>query len=325
MSTKLRVLAVLYGVIMILVLSGCFLLGQRAESLVSDVSDIVEDVVAEPRPTEEPAPTTETETEAEAEAEADLDDYTAVEPTESESAAPVEATTDDEEANQVNGFCVHPYFPVIEGQVWQYRSYDEGNVENAETFEISFTEIEGDQFTSVHRFFDPAVSEDMVFIESTWTCTEEGLLQVDFPAFQFGDTFESISVDYETLEVSGITFPQPDQFVEGSTWELAYSVSMMTTIEEVGTYASTTTLKQTSEIIGFETVEVPAGIFENALRVESRTEMEVTVDVEGSVFTLPTTFTQTSWYAKGIGLLLSLTEADLGSGVTELVSIQPAE
>jgi hypothetical protein len=316
MSTKLRNLVVFAAIAMLFVFSGCALLGESAEELVSDVSGIVEDIVAEPDPTEEPIPTTEVEIESE--------DDTAEEPIDSESAALVETTT-DEETNQIEGFCVHPYFPVIEGQVWTYRSYDEGNVDNAETFEISFIDIEGDQFTSVHRFFDPTLSEDMVFIESTWTCSEEGLLQVEFPAFQFGDTFESISVDYETLEVSGITFPQPDQFVTGSTWELTYSISMMTTIDEVGTYASTTTVQHISEVIGFETIEVPAGIFEDAVRLETRTNMEMTIEVEGNVVTFPTTFTHTSWYAKGIGLLLSLTEADLGSGVTELVSIQPAE
>ena len=76
---------------------------------------------------------------------------------------------------------------------------------------------------------------------------------------------------------------------------------------------------------GFETIEVPAGIFKDAVRLENRVTLEVTAEVEGNSFTIPTTFTFTSWYAKGVGLLLSLTEADLGNGVTELVSIQPAE
>ena len=320
MSKNIRLLTVFTGVVMLFVFSGCSLLGERAQALVADVSDIVEDVVAESQPTEEPTPATEAETVAKA----GTDSETASADSESNALNENEPTTDGE-ASQIDGFCVHPYFPVIEGQVWTYQSYDEGNVENAETFTISFTDIEGDQFTSVHRFFDPAISEDMVFIESTWTCLEEGLLQVEFPAFQFGDTFESISVDYETLEVSGITFPQPDQLITGSTWELTYSISMMTTIDEVGTYASTTTVQQTSEVIGFETIEVPAGIFEDAVRLETRMNMEMTIEVEGNVVSFPTSFTHTSRYAKGVGLVLSLTEADLGSGVTELVSIQPAE
>jgi hypothetical protein len=162
-------------------------------------------------------------------------------------------------------------------------------------------------------------------ISSSWQCTEDGLLQVDYPAFQFGDAYESIDVDYETIEVSGITFPSSDQFVVGSSWELEYLVTMLTTIEEVGTYFSTTVFKQNTEVIGFETIEVPAGIFEDAVRLESLVVMEVTVEVEGNVFTLPTTFSFTSWYAKGVGLLRSVTDAGFGSGVTELVSIQTAE
>jgi hypothetical protein len=317
MSKNLRKLMVFAGVVMLFAFSGCALLGERAQALVSTVSDIADEAVTEIVPTEEPTPDTEVW--------ADPDDDTAEEPGESESAAIIDPIT-DEETNRIEGLCVHPYFPVIEGQVWQYQSYDEGNnIDTAEIFEISYTDIEGDQFTSLYRYFDPSGTEDLVLISSTWECTEDGLLQVEYPAFQFGDAYESINIDYETIEVSGITFPQPEQFVVGSSWDLEYVVTMLTTIEDVGTYFSTTVFKQNTEVMGFETVEVPAGIFEDAVRLESRVEMEVTAEVEGNTITIPTTFTFTSWYAKGVGLLLSLTEADLGSSVTELVSIQTAE
>ena len=316
MSKNVRILTVFAGVIMLFAFSGCALLGERAQALVSTVSDIVDETVTEIVPTEEPSPDTAVL--------ADPDDDAAEEPGESESTAIIDPIT-DEETNQIEGFCVHPYFPVIEGQVWQYRSYEGTNVEAAEFFEISYTEIDSDQFTTLYRYYNHPGADELVLIESEWVCTEEGLLQVDFPAFQFGDAYESINIDYETIEVSGITFPQPEQFVVGSSWDLEYVVTMLTTIEDVGTYFSTTVFKQNTEVMGFETVEVPAGIFEDAVRLESRVELEVTAEVEGNTITIPTTFTFTSWYAKGVGLLRSLTEAELGSSVTELVSIQTAE
>ena len=316
MSVKLRVPAVLCSIIMLFVFSGCGVLGERAEALVSSASDIVEEAVAEIQPTAEPTPASE--------AEAEPEDVTAEEPTESESASIIESTTKDETTRN-NDYCVHPFYPVVEGQVWQYQTYEAGNVENADIFEITYIDVEGDQFSSNYRFYDHTQTEDLVLISSSWECTEDGLLQVEYPAFQFGDAYESINIDYETIEVSGVTFPLPEQFVVGSSWDLEYVVTMLTTIDEVGTYSSTTVFKQNTEVIGFETIEVPAGIFEDAVRLESRVELEVTAEVEGNKFTLPTTFTFTSWYAKGVGLLRSVTDAGFGSGVTELVSLHTAE
>jgi hypothetical protein len=83
-------------------------------------------------------------------------------------------------------------------------------------------------------------------------------------------------------------------------------------IPNVGTTTSDATVMQENTIAAIEAVTVPAGSYEEAVRIDSSLTIEVIADVGGvSSPPVSNTFTISAWYVRDVGLVKQ-TSDDMG-------------
>jgi hypothetical protein len=195
--------------------------------------------------------------------------------------------------------CDHPYFPVREGASWTYRSSGAG-IETIHTQRIS--DVTADSFKTTTTFDD-------VVQETGWRCDERGLSQLDYAS-------DVEDFHLETLETDGVSFPPAEAWAVGASWENSFEVAG-SMVQEGMSLSVSGTVTNVERIIAQETVTVAAGTFE-AYRVEVATTMQMSSEVMGMTIPLGLSFASTSWYAEGVGLVKSETDAGVGTVVTEL-------
>jgi hypothetical protein len=71
-------------------------------------------------------------------------------------------------------------------------------------------------------------------------------------------------------------------------------------------------------VVAFETVTVPAGTFQNAAKIETKSTLTVIQSSNGAAF--PTTETQTAWFAPGVGPVKIVTSSDFSINSEELIA-----
>ena len=205
-----------------------------------------------------------------------------------------------DQASTVNN-CYHPYFPVAEGAYWTYQETAE------EGYTLRVTEIGQDSFTLVQEM----MRDDVVFTVE-WYCSDNGILsgsfsQVDFIS-QADDDDDIPEMVFDTLGWEGETLPSPELMELGYKWTSNYRLSAEFNIEAFSqSFESNVTVDH--EIAAIETVTVPAGTFSEAVRVDSRGIVEMTMNVsDTSVPFSSTEFTYSTWYVEGVGMVKSSDE-----------------
>jgi hypothetical protein len=163
-------------------------------------------------------------------------------------------------------------------------------------------------------------ADEKVMIESDYRCKPEGLVRAEFA----NRVRESLSnTKFKTLKMAGVSYPNEIEWKIGKKWQIWFLVEMQnakTTPAKLGTRATYTFQY---EIIGRESITVPAGTFE-AFKVRGVDSVRIHVNNTG--FKMPMNQTLKSsvkslyWYAKDIGLVKSLQEGE-AKVVVELISV----
>ncbi len=286
---------------LILILSSFFLFACGLTGLITGENNPSEEVLA-PAENANQAETSEAEPTLQA-----------PEPTETESTPPESTTAEDtisESKPNPQSACYHPFFPVTEGASWTYQST------MGESYTLMLSEVETDTFVMTQTLQD----SDTTFTID-WYCSEEGILrgtfgQVDILAETGGE--ETPEITFETLEWSGETLPDPDKWETGTIWTSEYQLAGDVNMEGIeATSEVTVTIKHT--LSGIETIEVPAGRFDEAYRVDSEGVIDM-VMVMGETSTPVTgiTFTYATWYVRDLGMIKS---DNLFQGYTETTEL----
>ncbi|GEM86320.1 hypothetical protein [Meiothermus granaticius] len=193
--------------------------------------------------------------------------------------------------------CEQAYFPVKEGWVWTYKSSPEGKTQT-----MRFSGVSPAGFTYVTQLSNGSV-------ETRWKCEAGGLAALEFASSNLGG--QNQSVNFKTVGRKGVMLP--NTLGVGSQWSYSF------TLEGAMSGGTLTDHMETlNKAVGLETITVPAGTFK-ALKVESTSTLKMGMNVGGKTRDLPSnTIQSTSWYAKGVGMVKSVT-----AGVTlELVSLK---
>lgn len=222
---------------------------------------------------------------------------------------PEEAAEEDLETGLINseasGFCNHAFFPVRSDTVWHYQISGEG--EELTDYSITFKDITGDSFTAQQTF------DDDLSVEARWDCNEEGLISAQFVNLIFSDAPE---LDFETLSIDGVFMPPAEDWVVGTTWANDFEVSFSVSAEGM-VISSTFNINIQNEIVAIEPITVPAGSYDEAVRVESTSTVVMEAFGETSV-----AVDFTSWYVEGVGLVRNVTSGDGEDVVMELVELK---
>ncbi|MEZ4769001.1 MAG: hypothetical protein R2844_11325 [Caldilineales bacterium] len=245
-------------------------------------------------PTEEPtetpttvpaAPPTETPT-------ATPEPTVAPEPTEAAAAAAV-----------ASGPCFNTFFPIVDGASWTYNTSGAG----ASTYTRSVTNVSDNGFTLTHT-----TSGSSTPLRIDYTCDDGGLVSGTLAGLPSMAGFS-----LEVTSFTGTNFPPADQWEVGASWSATYTVEGTGTVEgiDVALNGEITTVY---EIVGEESVDVPAGTFD-AYKVDSTRTQRLNMSMGGTSMPLEVSISSSDWYVEGVGQVKSVTYGDFAS-TTELVS-----
>jgi hypothetical protein len=215
--------------------------------------------------------------------------------------APVESPPMNAE---VLGDCYNPFNPVIEGRTWTYRIQTS---DSTDEYSISYGNVTESSFTSTMAFPD---------VTSTiqWSCSPEGLLSSDFGSLNIT---QLENVEIETIDVSGVVFPNAENWRVGYSWDLAFNVNITLSIEG-NSLESQGTIAMANTIGAIEPVSVPAGDYSEAYRVD--VSGTYTISVFGVNTEIPITYS--NWFVKDVGMVKS-SSADPEFGyTTELIMFE---
>ena len=213
-----------------------------------------------------------------------------------------------------SGFCQLTYFPTGADIKHKYRvSYQSGGLAPREYTE-SFKNLAADSFTMHLQFSN-------VEVDNNWRCTADGLLATQFDNNSV-KTNNGVDAKIETVRSEGITLPPDARWRAGEKWTTDYDVK-----ETINTPNSSMrptgdgNVKLAGEMIGEESVTVPAGTFQ-AMKLRIIQKINITLKINDATMPVPQIpFETTAWYAKSVGMIKSVSTSN-GSivGTTELLS-----
>ena len=243
-----------------------------------------------------------------------VEDNAPEEPLETQPPAEIELTAEPQETEQIgeespaggdltidldqNSACYHPYFPISDGAYWTYQE------SFGEDYQLRVTETGQDSFTVTQEMFN----EEAIFT-ADWFCSESGILSASFSQLdllnQAADVEGSPEMVFETLVWEGETLPAAALMVPGYAWSTNYQMNAELNIESfMQTFEAHVTVEH--EIGAIEEVAVPAGVFPEAVRVDSRGIIEMILAMGET--TMPFSgfeFTYSTWYVENVGMVKS--------------------
>jgi hypothetical protein len=208
----------------------------------------------------------------------------------------------------VQGTCNHPYYPIRDGVVYRYR--------------MTAPEMDEVEMTIQHRVTGPnsfvttQTFEDFS-TEMEWQCTEEGLIRTSLG--MAGP--EMPGLEYTIDDMSGVTFPQPDELQVGNTWQSTFKMSGEMSAEG---FAMTISMEAVTDnvLAAFEPVTTPAGTFD-AAKIDAATTINMEMDIEGMPAMPDITTSTTLWLVEDVGIVKTVSEDPMaGTSVMELVAIE---
>ncbi|MDY6874528.1 MAG: hypothetical protein SVR81_11345 [Chloroflexota bacterium] len=235
-----------------------------------------------------------------------------------EERTPTEATeaSDSNMSMDTDSVCYHPLFPVADKGTWTYQ-YDDGD-----TYTMTVDATGQDTFTLTQEFDEEDVSDDdELVLTMDFYCTSEGLLQGDFAQIDlFGESGEDVpEINFDTVEWTGETLPAMDLMEIGYTWTATYTMEGEFNIEGM---ESTAKAVVTIDYIlaDIEEVTVPAGAFPQAYRIESSSEIAMSMGMDESIVPFSSyDSNSTIWYVEGVGMVKTQDEFSGISSQVELI------
>jgi hypothetical protein len=274
-----------------------------------DAPPATDAVLATEAPTAVPSPTPEATPTTEPTATATDTPVAAVEPTPTPEPEPTATATAEPTAatgtGEMSGLCGNPFFPIVEGASWTYNTTGAG----ASTYTRSVAEVRDNGFTLTHT-----TSGSPTVLRIDYECTEDGLVSGTLGGLPAAGGFS-----LKVTGFSGTNFPPADQWQVGNTWTASYTVEGNGSVGGIEANASGT-IDLSYEIVGQESVDVPAGTFD-AFKVDSTLTEQLTMSAAGATVPMDLAINSTDWYAKDVGQVKSQTYGDFAS-TTELVSVE---
>lgn len=215
--------------------------------------------------------------------------------------------------NMGASLCNHPYFPIVDNATWTYQPSD------SSSYFLTIDELMDDSFIMRQE-----VPDEQFEAIVEWFCTEEGILRGSFAQLdlidQGGGMMGEPEIEFETLEWTGETLPEPNQLDVGYFWISSYTLSADVNVDG--------DIQQTKIIVAldhhveaFEGVSVAGGTFPDAMRVDSDGAMAISVEMDGQdVPVSGMEFTYTTWYAEGVGMVKMSNDSAGFQSTVELVS-----
>jgi hypothetical protein len=239
--------------------------------------------------------------------------------------------------NEGTGFCANAFFPISSRNTWKYSASVR---DKSDEYTVSFKDITDSSFASMESTID---SDN----EVNWICTDKGLVSSTYFNLLSNHSNNVVS---EVTDISGVTLPTEDEWVEGLTWDLNYQINVvihrdanregtpppngevqppegedilpaqeeepfLEDGEDIQTEGEITITRKIAKI---ERITVTAGTFEDAYRVDSSGVMTVTIrDTQTSMPLL-----YSDWYVKGVGVVKSSSSDANAPFSLELVAVQ---
>jgi hypothetical protein len=216
------------------------------------------------------------------------------------------------------GNCANPYFPVVEGRVLSYQSTGP-DIIGTTSYSMTFSDVSESSFTTTSTF------EEGEVLSQVWTCTADGLVTPYLMQLPGMDEEEDMGFEIEYDDVTGITIPPADQMRPGGSWTTQF-VARMTFLDE--DMVMNQTMDMEHQVTAIESVTVPAGTFDNAVRVETTSNISSVMNFDGQEMPgMSMTIDFVSWYVEGVGLVRDETvnlfnEGAEGALITELIAIE---
>jgi hypothetical protein len=215
--------------------------------------------------------------------------------------------------------CYNAYYPASTKLKRVYRHIELGEFSLVKWLEFS-SNITDEGFTikeSIISKEKPDVSDwadENVMRESDYRCAPEGLARIEYAK----RGRESRSNIFKTLKTAGISYPNENEWKAGKKWQAWFLVEThhrKTTPAKIVTRATHTFQY---EIVGRESITVPAGTFE-AFKVTVVESVRVHVNNTGFKMPMNQSVKYLCWHAKDIGLVKSLGQSKTG---LELISVE---
>ncbi|MFN7929755.1 MAG: hypothetical protein U0Y68_17785 [Blastocatellia bacterium] len=216
------------------------------------------------------------------------------------------------------GGCYNAYFPATETMKKTYKTVFANNTMPPSTYTESAANLTKDGFQ--HRMtFAPSDTKNgqTLTVEGGVKCAPEGLMVMEYGNLAMG---QNTKFKFKTIKADGVTFPNESDWTVGRKWAMTYEVQGEVTgaPNPAMNMAPRGAIAMDSEIVGSESVTVPAGTFQT-FKVVMVMNQKLNLQMNGRDIPMNNNFKTTAWFAKGVGMVKSQTE--LVGATTELVSL----
>ncbi len=191
------------------------------------------------------------------------------------------------------GRCANPYYPIKPESQREYRV----------TGDAPSSYVLSQEMESESGFTEKRVFEGGLTVNSSWSCTDDGLRNADY-----NNTISKSNMKFEmeTLESDGITLPK--NWVIGEKWDTNYKIRA-----KIGSKTVNGTVVIENELKGLdENVRVDGGEF-TAARIDS--VIKIKLDM-GKMKVPASEVKMSNWFSPNVGLVKQ--EAVAGFGKTGL-------
>ncbi len=215
----------------------------------------------------------------------------------------------------VQSFCQNAYYPIGADAERRYRTVYAGNSLPPKEYTQNYTDIGADKFTEHNKFSD--VQNALNF-----KCTAEGLQGLQYDNGNTVSTVNNARGKLETVKAEGITFPTEARWQVGEKWGGNYDVRWEIQTGGNASGSANATVEGKSEIVGAESVTVPAGTFD-CLKVRNITTLRFAAMKVGNMtvpMNQPIIINTDAYYARNVGMVKSLITGTMGGATTELLS-----
>ncbi len=228
------------------------------------------------------------------------------------------------------GGCYNAYYPATATLKKTYKTTFAGSSMPPSTHTETFSNVTADGFSQKMEFAPSEVktavggnqgNTERMTVEHRFKCQPDGLAAVEFVNMALGN---QMNLKYKTLNVNGLSFPKESDWQVGKKWQIAFQIEGESALGDPAMKQALKMLRKGTitmdcEIVGQESVTVPAGTFE-AFKVNINISNKISMNIAGREMPMNNDIKTTSWFAKDAGVVKSSYEGMGGAG-TELIAL----
>lgn len=198
-----------------------------------------------------------------------------------------------------SGACYNAYYPA---SPTLKKTYTTKMGSSSSSHVESFTNFSSTGFTQITevapRSGDP--NSKPFKVEYGLSCKPEGLMAMEYGTMTTG---QDTKLQYKTVKAEGISFPKDSEWTVGKKWKMGFDIEG--DMAGRAAFTSKGSVSIDCEIVGQETITVPAGTF-TAYKVNMDTRTQMTMSIAGrTIPTSPPLIKTVAWFAKDVGIVKS--------------------